>query len=184
MYAFPKRKVNDNAVGKPSAECAAAVRAAPPPMKKNTEVRADPAPATTIAATTTPTPTTEPAAATAAKESLLTSKDKSTVTATPSHTAAPTETTSAAPSPSSPTPQPSAEPSAPSRKRLLTITEKAYQLWQDGNGNDELKNWNDALHALACQRAHEIWLATGREDSEVNFQQAKEEVLANGGLYV
>ena len=174
MYAFPKRKVNDHAVGKPSAERAAAASAVPPPMKKNIEVRADPAPATT----------TKPAAATAANESSLTSEDKSTVTAIPYHTAAPAKTTSVAPSPSSPTPQPSAEPPAPPRKRLLTTAEKAYQLWEGGNGNDELKNWNDALHALACQRAHEIWLATGREDSEANFQQAKEEVLANGGLYV
>ncbi|KAF6004553.1 hypothetical protein F1559_004191 [Cyanidiococcus yangmingshanensis] len=71
-----------------------------------------------------------------------------------------------------------------SSKRLMTISEKAYELWKSGNSQDSQKNWDDAIYALACQRAHEIWLETGREDSEANFHQAREEVIANGGLYV
>jgi hypothetical protein len=76
------------------------------------------------------------------------------------------------------------ESSSSSSKRLLTIGEKAYELWHSGNSQDSEKNWNDAIYQLACQRAHEIWLETGCEDSEANFHKAREEVIANGGLYV
>lgn len=69
-------------------------------------------------------------------------------------------------------------------KRFVTVAETAYGLWQRGNGNDETKNWNDAVNELACMRAHEIWLETGHEDSEANYTQAKQEVIEKGGMYL
>lgn len=67
--------------------------------------------------------------------------------------------------------------------RFLGIGELAAFLYEEGYSDKINENWNRALELLTEQLAFRIYSTTDSMNDQANFKRAKEQIIADGGLW-